>query len=585
MERDVTGDSDNDDATIKALSAKERDAMPASNFAFIDAKGGKHLPIHDEGHTRAAMGRLNQTDFSGAKGDPGKAKAAAARKIKAAAKRHGIDVSDDSNVSEAASKEAPVFVNDPRNGPVSIAEVREALGYPAVEKGQEPSGFTLDEAREIVKGVVQDALNGTATPEETAHDPSTGLSGLAGPVTAGAVQLPEPRQGQGMHTYSIPAEAEQDLTKNAPQVSFAVASLAEAIERIGELRDLQDRAEKAGMTLTPPTLDESVVPGDPTWESYDATTLKQIATILASVEKALDLMIGREQTEAMTADPGDAQHAWDLQAAQDAMKCAAGIVARLSFSEAAEATKTAVNAEGRVISDTEGEIVVKVGRKISGKTESVLRAARDHLTSVIGDGEDNKPSGDSADSDEGSKIEMELTKNEFTESVIAIAQEVLKNANNGGDISEGELHADGTIGDDLTLPGSGTDAPGITKETQDDDVAKQLKALSEQMAAQAELSKATGELVTKMAKQPRAGGPILDGRLPSGVTAATEGRDGDSVQKSATDMEVERLEKQLETERDPNQVQFLTSQITLKRLADARRTGVYPQTQPPALQP
>jgi phage I-like protein len=72
------------------LRAKQRDALSASSFAYVDSDGGKHLPIHDEAHARAAMGRFSQTEF-----ESSTAKAKARRKIVAAAKKFGIEVGDD----------------------------------------------------------------------------------------------------------------------------------------------------------------------------------------------------------------------------------------------------------------------------------------------------------------------------------------------------------------------------------------------------------------------------------------------------------------------------------------------------------
>lgn len=76
------------------LTTKGRDRLRASQFAYVDREGGEHLPIHDEEHVRNAIARFNQTDFESAA-----AKERARRKIVGAAKRHGIEVSDDSNVA------------------------------------------------------------------------------------------------------------------------------------------------------------------------------------------------------------------------------------------------------------------------------------------------------------------------------------------------------------------------------------------------------------------------------------------------------------------------------------------------------
>jgi hypothetical protein len=79
------------------LSTKDRDKLRKDQFAYVDREGGEHLPIHDESHVRNAISRFNQTDFQS-----DNAKQEAAKKIMSAAKRHGIEVDEDSDVAEAA---------------------------------------------------------------------------------------------------------------------------------------------------------------------------------------------------------------------------------------------------------------------------------------------------------------------------------------------------------------------------------------------------------------------------------------------------------------------------------------------------
>jgi len=57
-------------------------------FAYVDAKGRGHLPVHDAAHVRAALARFKQTQI------PESAKPGAWKKLLAAAKKFGIDVSD-----------------------------------------------------------------------------------------------------------------------------------------------------------------------------------------------------------------------------------------------------------------------------------------------------------------------------------------------------------------------------------------------------------------------------------------------------------------------------------------------------------
>lgn len=83
-------DDDGLDALKAKMDAAERNALPDSDFAYIDADGGRHLPINDEAHVRAAMARFNQTQI-----EPESARETAWRTIMTAAHRFGIEVSDD----------------------------------------------------------------------------------------------------------------------------------------------------------------------------------------------------------------------------------------------------------------------------------------------------------------------------------------------------------------------------------------------------------------------------------------------------------------------------------------------------------
>ncbi len=77
------------------LTSKGRERLRSTQFAYVDRKGGEHLPIHDDEHVRNAMARFDQTDFESAA-----AKERARKKILGAAKRHGIEVSDEANVAK-----------------------------------------------------------------------------------------------------------------------------------------------------------------------------------------------------------------------------------------------------------------------------------------------------------------------------------------------------------------------------------------------------------------------------------------------------------------------------------------------------
>jgi len=77
-----------DDNNTKTHSGE---AVPMRDHAYVGDPKDKstwHLPVHDEGHVRAALGRFNQTDMPDAE-----KKKTAARRIVSEAKKHGIDAS------------------------------------------------------------------------------------------------------------------------------------------------------------------------------------------------------------------------------------------------------------------------------------------------------------------------------------------------------------------------------------------------------------------------------------------------------------------------------------------------------------
>lgn len=67
------------------LSAKDRAQLPNSAFAYVDSKGQRRLPIHDEAHVRTALGRFNQVVF-----EDDAARERARKRLLTAAKKHGL---------------------------------------------------------------------------------------------------------------------------------------------------------------------------------------------------------------------------------------------------------------------------------------------------------------------------------------------------------------------------------------------------------------------------------------------------------------------------------------------------------------
>ncbi|HEY5861273.1 MAG TPA: DUF6582 domain-containing protein, partial [Actinomycetota bacterium] len=67
------------------LSAKERAGLPDRAFAYIDARGNRRLPINDEAHVRAALGRFERVRF-----DDDAERERARKRLLNAAKKYGI---------------------------------------------------------------------------------------------------------------------------------------------------------------------------------------------------------------------------------------------------------------------------------------------------------------------------------------------------------------------------------------------------------------------------------------------------------------------------------------------------------------
>jgi cation transport regulator ChaB len=85
----TTFTDENVEPEVTEVVKLRRSEMNAGSFAYIDPDGGRHLPIHDRAHVRNALARFNQTHFHSAS-----AKRTARRRIVAAARRFGIEVSD-----------------------------------------------------------------------------------------------------------------------------------------------------------------------------------------------------------------------------------------------------------------------------------------------------------------------------------------------------------------------------------------------------------------------------------------------------------------------------------------------------------
>src|SRR5918995_21997 len=63
------------------LDSTKRAGLPNSAFAYVDSRGRRRLPIHDEAHVRNALARFSQVNFEDER---------ARKRLLNAAKQHGI---------------------------------------------------------------------------------------------------------------------------------------------------------------------------------------------------------------------------------------------------------------------------------------------------------------------------------------------------------------------------------------------------------------------------------------------------------------------------------------------------------------
>lgn len=149
-----------DEALKAAESTATQNDLPDSAFAYIEPGGKKdadgkttprslrHFPVHDKAHAQNALARLSSSPF----GDKAKAK------VTAAAKRFGIDVSDDT--SKAAVAEGDTTVQDDPQGSDALAK----SVADAVTKAQEPLLAELAGLKKAVSEQADELAKVKATP-------------------------------------------------------------------------------------------------------------------------------------------------------------------------------------------------------------------------------------------------------------------------------------------------------------------------------------------------------------------------------------------------------------------------------------
>lgn len=165
----------------------------------------------------------------------------------------------------------------------------------------------------------------------------------------------------------------------------------------GELDDGVDGLDPTVVLAAPATDDapgDPNEPGSPAWEAIDAATAQKWISIAVRLKNALGVMADREMLEAASADPDDAEAAWDLQDAQCALDYVIDTLAGFAVDEQAEAElcTEAMDQVGKAFGgfdtaplDTFEALapIAKAGRSLSGANEQAIRDAVSSLQKVL----------------------------------------------------------------------------------------------------------------------------------------------------------------------------------------------------------
>jgi hypothetical protein len=202
----------------------------------------------------------------------------------------------------------------------------------------------------------------------------------------------------------IRAAAKRFKIDVAKEAGVADQVTKDMMDAAGDAMALDDGTD--GMDPTVPLAapdDEMDIPGDPTdpgspaWEAIDAATAQKWLSIAARLKNALCLLAEREMLEAASADPDDAENAWDLQDAACAVDFAIEQLAVFASGEQAEAEIGAEMAEMcKAIAGCDpaslavleslapaSVAVRKAGRVLSSANEAKLRSAAQAIGEVL----------------------------------------------------------------------------------------------------------------------------------------------------------------------------------------------------------
>lgn len=294
----------------KKLTAADRHSLNDSDFAYIDSKGGRHLPVNDAGHVRSALGRFNQQHF-----ESDEAKRRAARKVVAAAKRFGVPVSDSDTVAQEARKAIRPDLSTP--SPESLEGQTRAL-HPDAGPRDEWTGAD-DEPGELPDRARTFAAEG---PHATAH---TGrVSGQGDTAPNKTVPKREAltqtgtltRKASDQEVYDhLTDDDDEDGEGGEVDGRGDVAAMnddagtgdthdgggVEEAERQTKINERTRKAKKPrrleadNQAIADPDADKT--PGDTTWEHKDAALADKVVQLAQEVAQLGRQLRGRENAE------------------------------------------------------------------------------------------------------------------------------------------------------------------------------------------------------------------------------------------------------------------------------------------------
>jgi class 3 adenylate cyclase len=134
---------------VARLDAATRAKLPNTAFAYVDSRGGRHLPIYDESHVRNALARFNQVAF-----ESDDARDAARTRLLKAAKRYRIVPVGFIDAQLRAERGTPADALPTGFVTMLMSDIEGSTGI--LDRLGDRFGDLLDELRDVLRGAVGD---------------------------------------------------------------------------------------------------------------------------------------------------------------------------------------------------------------------------------------------------------------------------------------------------------------------------------------------------------------------------------------------------------------------------------------------